>query len=69
LTTHLDLDANLPGVRAVLDRYQPEKAEGQRGTHFFKGRVGRFREAFSQEEQAALADSLGPYLALMGYTL
>jgi hypothetical protein len=64
---YLGLDSNRPEVQKVVESYQPGKAEGQQGTHFFKGRIGRFREAYSAEQQSALVDRLGPYLSRMGY--
>ncbi len=68
LTRHLGLNPSQPDVQAVISRYRPEQAEGKQGTHFFKGKVGRFREAFSRQEQQVLADRLGPVLTRMGYT-
>ena len=67
LVQHLHLDASRPEVQAVISRYGPAQAEGRQGTHFFKGRIGRFRDTFSGDEQAALAERLGPVLARMGY--
>ena len=67
LLQHLELDRSHPEVKAVISRYRPEQAEGRQGTHFFKGRIGRFREAFSEPEQSLLAQRLGPALARMGY--
>ena len=54
-------------VQEVINRLRPEQAEGRQGTHFFKGTIGRFREAFSPEQQAVLATRFGPYLSRMGY--
>jgi hypothetical protein len=67
LAEHLGLDASRPDVRAVMAQYRPASAENQQGTHFFKGRVGRFRAAFSASEQAVLAERFGPFLTRMGY--
>ena len=65
----LGLDVVKPAVAAVIDRLQPSQAEGRQGTHFFKGRIGRFREAFSSEQQQTLVDRFGPYLTRMGYSI
>ena len=54
-------------VQEVIDNYRPGAAEGQQGLHFFKGKVGRFRESYSTEEQAILKDKIGLYLQHMGY--
>ena len=54
-------------VQKVIDSYRPSEAEGQQGLHFFKGKIGRFRESYSAEEQAILKDKIGLYLQRMGY--
>ena len=69
LASFLGLDAERAEVAEVISRLRPERAEGRQGTHFFKGRVGRFREAFSSEQQQVLVDRFGPYLGKMGYSL
>ena len=57
-------------VKAVLEKYRPAgQAQGQQGTHFFKGQVGRFRERYSAEEQKILATKFGRYLEKMGYEI
>ena len=69
LCTHLGLEANSPPVREVLDRNRPEHAEGRQGTHFFKGRIGRFRQAFSSGQHAVLAERFARFLEPMGYAV
>jgi hypothetical protein len=69
LVRFLRLNAGEPEVRAVVDAYRPEAAEGQQGLHFYKGKIGRFRSSYSAEELAILQDKLGPSLARMGYEL
>jgi hypothetical protein len=64
---YLGRDVTSPEVRKVIEAYQPGKAEGQQGTHFFKGQIGRFRESYSAEQQNMLAVRLGLYLSRMGY--
>ena len=56
-------------VQKVIDSYRPGAAEGQQGLHFYKGKIGRFREAYSAEEQAVLNEKLAPYLKQMGYEI
>lgn len=63
----LKLDGSKPEVQKVIDGYRPGAAEGQQGLHFYKGKIGRFRESYSAEEQAILNQKLGPYLRKMGY--
>lgn len=69
LVRFLRLNAGEPEVRAVVDAYRPEAAEGQQGLHFYKGKIGRFRDSYSAEELAILREKLDPTLARMGYEL
>lgn len=65
----LPLDGDTPEVRQVIEKYRPAAAEGQQGLHFYKGKIGRFREAYSAEQQRILREKLGVYLSKMGYEL
>jgi hypothetical protein len=67
LVEFLELSGSRPEVHEVIESYRPGKAEGQQGLHFHKGKIGRFREAYSAEEQAVMAERFGPYLKKMGY--
>ncbi|MCJ7723180.1 MAG: sulfotransferase domain-containing protein [Anaerolineales bacterium] len=67
LSSFLKLDPMNRDVKAVIDQYRPGKAGGQQGLHFFKGKIGRFRQKYSVEEQAILNEHFGPYLDHMGY--
>jgi hypothetical protein len=67
LVDFLKVDGSKPEVREVIEKYRPAKAEGQQGLHFYKGKIGRFREAYSAEQQAILAERFGVYLKVMGY--
>jgi aryl sulfotransferase len=67
LVRFLKLDENKVEVQQVIDGYRPGTAEGQQGLHFFKGKIGRFRESYSAKEQAILKEKLGPSLQRMGY--
>jgi hypothetical protein len=67
LVGFLPLNANKLEVRHVIDSYRPGAAEGQQGLHFYKGKIGRFREAYSADEQIILKEKLGSYLKRMGY--
>jgi hypothetical protein len=66
LAGFLKLNENDPAVRKVIEGYRPGAAEGQQGLHFYKGKIGRFRDAYSAEEQAVLMKKLGPDLERMG---
>ena len=68
LAGFLELDIQQPEIRQALDKYRPEGAQpDQKGLHFSKGKVGRFRYKLSEEQQAILARAFGPYLEKMGY--
>ncbi|NWG08289.1 MAG: sulfotransferase domain-containing protein [Chloroflexi bacterium] len=67
LVGFLDLNGDSPEVQKVTASYRPGAAEGQQGLHFYKGKIGRFRESYSAQEQAMLKEKLGPYLPRMGY--
>ena len=67
LVQFLKLNGSASEVRNVIDAYRPGTAEGQQGLHFYKGRIGRFSEAYSPDEQAVLNEKLRPYLERMGY--
>jgi hypothetical protein len=56
-------------VQAVIEQYRPGQTQGQQGTHFFKGQIGRFRERYNAEEQAVLARKFGESLHRMGYEI
>ncbi len=65
----LDMDSTAPEIEAVIDRYRPEQSRStdQRGLHFQKGKIGRFREAFTAEQQEILNVTFEPFLLEMGY--
>ncbi len=67
LVTYLKLDADKPEVRAVIEQYRPGANDGQQGLHFYKGKIGRFRDAYTSEQQGILLQKLGGYLERMGY--
>jgi len=67
LVDFLKLDGSKPEVQEVIEKYRPAKAEGQQGLHFHKGKIGRFREAYSAEQQSVLAERFGVYLKNMEY--
>ena len=67
LLEYLKLNKNKPEVQKVIENYRPDAAEGQQGLHFYKGKIGRFREAYNDEQKSVLKKKLSPYLAQMGY--
>jgi aryl sulfotransferase len=69
LVRFLKLDGSKPEVQKVTEGYRPGAAEGQQGLHFYKGKIGRFRESYAPEQQAILKERMGGYLSKMGYEL
>jgi hypothetical protein len=70
LVRFLGVNPDDEAVKAVVEKYRPGgQVQGQQGTHFFKGQVGRFRERYSAEEQQVLAEKFGRYLEKMGYAI
>ena len=70
LARFLGLNPADDAAQAVLEKYRPGgDAQGQQGTHYFKGQVGRFRERYSPEEQRVLAEKFGSALEKMGYEM
>jgi hypothetical protein len=67
LVGFLQLNEGRPGVQKVIESYRPGVVEGQQGLHFYKGKIGRFRETYSAEEQTVLKDKISAYLLRMGY--
>ncbi len=69
LVEFLQVDGSRLEVQEVIEGYRPSKAEGQQGLHFYKGKIGRFRESYSKEQQAILAERFGLYLRKMEYEI
>jgi hypothetical protein len=67
LVEYLKLDATKPEVHAVIEQYRPGANDEQQGLHFYKGKIGRFRDAYTSKQQADLLERLSPYLERMGY--
>ncbi len=67
LVEYLKLNGSSSQVQAVIEKYRPDAAEGQQGLHFFKGKIGRFRESYTEAQKAVLKDKLSAYLVRMGY--
>jgi len=67
LLGYLKLDGTRPEVQKVIEQYRPGANDGQQGLHFYKGRIGRFREAYNADQQKVMAERFGPALQKMGY--
>jgi len=65
-----ELNLDDPATLSVVDQYRPGKGSSeQKGTHFVKGKIGRYREIFTPEQQQLCLDAFGPYLERMGYPI
>lgn len=69
LVKFLKLDGDEAEVQRVTEKYHGPVVEGQKGLHFNKGQIGRFREVYSIEQQAILKEKMGAYLVRMGYEI
>ena len=68
LLVYLGLDVSEEKYIKVIEEYRPGKAEtGQQGLHFFKGKIGRYKEAYTNAEQAKIQARFGVSLKKMGY--
>lgn len=67
LVSYLKLDVTKPEVKAVLDQYRPGANDGQQGLHFYKGKIGRYKESYTSEQKRVLLTKLIKYLERMGY--
>lgn len=67
LVSFLKINGSNSDVQNVIAAYRPGVSDSQQGLHFYKGKIGRFRESYSLEEQTVLNEALGPYLERMGY--
>lgn len=55
-------------IRAVVDHYQPERGEEQKGTHYRFGQAERFRRVLTGAELERCNRDFAPYLERMGYS-
>ncbi len=63
-----ELNADNPKFQSIIDQYRPGKGSSeQKGTHFVKGKIGRYREKFTAEQQQLCVDAFGDYLERLGY--
>jgi hypothetical protein len=70
LVSFLGLDPGKNEVRAVVEKYQPQKGSHEQvGTHFVRGKIGRYREKLTPRQQHLCIERFGPYLNRMGYPI
>ncbi|HCK64892.1 MAG TPA: hypothetical protein DHW49_01375 [Anaerolineae bacterium] len=67
LVQFLNLDRTSLQVKERGEKYRPGAGDKQQGLHFFKGKIGRFRESYTTEQQKIMAEKLANYLPKMGY--
>jgi hypothetical protein len=68
LIKFLNLDATDISILDVVNTYRPETAPtSQKGLHFSQGKIGRFRQKMTSEQQEIMSTVFGPYLDRMGY--
>ncbi len=68
LAAFLKFDPQQSPYSQVIERYRPESASSdQKGLHFSHGKIGRFRNKMSPDQQAILSEAFGAYLERMGY--
>lgn len=67
LVNFLKLNGAKPEVQKVIGDYHQPVMEGQKGLHFNKGKIGRFREVYNAAEQTILKEKMGSYFSRMGY--
>jgi hypothetical protein len=69
LVDYLNLDRSNLQVREISEKYRPGANDEAQGLHFFKGKIGRFRESYTAEQQKILAEKLGKLITKMGYEI
>jgi hypothetical protein len=68
LASFLGIDPAADAARQVVDKYRPEEASpDQKGLHFRSGKIGRYRQKWTPEQQAILLQRFDPYLKRLGY--
>jgi hypothetical protein len=69
LVTFMEVDSKSLEITAAIDENRPKDAAKKDGVHFSKGKIGRFRQAFSPEQINLCNQLFEPYLEKMGYEI
>lgn len=70
LVDFYNLDIEKKELITVIDRYHPNKgSKDQTGTHFVKGKIGRYREKLSDRQQGICIERFRSFLEKMGYQI
>lgn len=65
----LGLSAADPKIIEIIEKNKPAgSVQGKQGTHFFKGLIGRYKDAYSADELNDLWAEFGVILTKMGYS-
>ena len=67
LTEYLKVDRTNSQVQARGEQYRPGANDEAQGLHFYKGKIGRFQDSYTDEQKQILAEKLGKTLNQMGY--
>lgn len=68
LLNFLQLDNCNTVINQIIQKYRPERGQtDQKGIHFSKGKIGRFRQKMTVEQQNIMNEVFGSYLIEMGY--
>lgn len=70
LVDFLAIDSGLPGLDEVIAKYNPaHRSSREKGTHFSKGKIGRYQQIFTEEQKALSKQIFGTYLEAQGYEI
>jgi hypothetical protein len=68
LAVFYDIAVSNIELHSVIDRYHPHQgSQDQVGTHFVKGKIGRYRQKLSKKQQDFCIERFGGFLERMGY--
>jgi hypothetical protein len=69
LITFLEIDQAENKIKEVVNSYRPEqKNQNRKGLHFVKGKVGRYKDSFSDSQLAQCDRLFGDFLQEYGYS-
>ncbi len=69
LIAFLEIDQTKNKIKEIVDSYRPEqKAQNRQGLHFVKGKVGRYKDSFTDFQLAQCDRLFGDFLQEHGYS-
>ncbi|MCK4489933.1 MAG: sulfotransferase domain-containing protein [Anaerolineales bacterium] len=69
LITFLEIDQTENKIKEVVDSYRPEqKGQNRQGLHFVKGKVGRYKDSFTDSQLEQCDRLFGDFLQEYGYS-